>query len=200
MSEINALQRVYECAREQDDSERNAIAAVITAGGIQDVVRREYILGRMANTLDCDRVNAERVLDAKGANSKDAERRTEIQEKAYGAARVAWSGLIKKAGLTSTETRGGASRLVRSHQKGRADDSSWADTESGTAPEAIHTPPCETREQVMTFLRSMSAVLSKFENRNAKVLDIETRPVIEDFIAGVKLLEIAAREQIKKAA
>jgi hypothetical protein len=187
MSELNALNHVFVTARNQGESDFLAIDAVIAAGGLQDVVRREYILGRLAASLDMDHANAEQVLDMKGANSKSDERRTESQEKAYGASRTAWSALIKKAGLVSTDKRGGANQKTPPAKLPPA----------SVSLEVIQTPPCGTREQVLGFLHTMATVLGKFESRNSKVLDIETRPIIEDFVVGVRRLCV---EQMQKAA
>ena len=97
-------------------SEEATIEAIRKAGGDQADVKAEFTVGRMAFTLRGDLsqrdaiAQAVHLLTLHGATSTtapDAEKRTEVQERAYRAAAKLWERMLTAAGLKTSETRGG---------------------------------------------------------------------------------------------
>lgn len=81
----------------------------IAAGGNQDAPRQALIVGRLMFALSYTQEKALLVLGKSGAKSNVAadDKRTEKEEKAYGAARVYLSARLKEWGLSTTSTQGG---------------------------------------------------------------------------------------------
>lgn len=93
------------------------IAAAYKKHGSNDTLRTYAICGRLAYTqnlakggdpTEATAVAARAILEKPGAGSKETNRRTEAEEKAYAAARAWLKRILGAAGVTTHETRGGA--------------------------------------------------------------------------------------------
>lgn len=97
--------------------------------------RRRFHCGYMAYRLKAapsrDKVTAGviakmlAILERPNSKSQDANRRTEEQERAYGASRGAWHGILSRAGIETTEKRGKGS-AGRAGKAGKASKASKA--------------------------------------------------------------------------
>lgn len=159
----------------------------------QEAIRYSFMVGylaqRLAPTANAPSsklfTQAELVLNMKGATSKSEDiKRSEDQERAYNAARQAWFGLLRDAGVKSAEGRGGK-RVART-----PDTKASTETKAPVAPrQSIAAAPIvTTASDAYSFLREEASRLTHFQKRNAKTLDASARDAIAAFLEAVSKL------------
>ena len=107
---VTPMQAVTNAAYNAAKSTMVLKTAFIHAGGNQDEPRKALIVGRIMYALNYTQEKALIALGKKGFSSKSENgdtTRTEIEEKAYGAARVYLSARLKEWGLVTTSSQGG---------------------------------------------------------------------------------------------
>jgi hypothetical protein len=190
------LVQVYESAKASGEA-TTAMIATLRSGKIMwgqkallGPIAEAFRQGRMAGSLGVTRDEAKRILALKGWK-KDAtdndKRRTFSQQQAYRAAISAWSYCAREAGMPHQAT--GAKRKPRPAQVPVI-----VDGKGSTAPvvlERVIVPQAANIDDVKSFARNMAALMSRFENKNAKVIG-EYHALFADFRKAVK--ELAAKE------
>lgn len=172
-----------------------AIAAVKAAGGNDPLVRREYIAGRIGGGLRRLGSNATdamlikdgyAVIDMAG---KDASRvadgqtrRSPEQERLYGAGRVAWSALLRDAGIVSM-----TSRDTSKTRKPKAGANKKAANNNRPA-----SPKVKDASAALAHVVLQAAALLSFTNKNAKIMPPALSTAIGDFNTAVKAVKLTA--------
>jgi len=178
------------------DARAAAIAAVKAAGVGQEETRAEYVAGQIARLMNlcpaakndgrtrdtwaAGRTAALAVMALSGYKADDAsdKRRNLAQERAYAAARQAWSRMLKLAGVASAEKRGTKSRKAGAKNAGTVRDKSGAPI---TIP-AIVIPKVKGINDAVGYMAIISAHLRKFEAANSAGLTGDEGTVIRDAI------------------
>ena len=197
---------------------RDAVIAALKASGAkaltegapksaveyQRSIRDEYIAGRMAARLpsnldDVARIAAARevmaMANAKGTGAlkKGQARRNEAQERAYGAARVAWSAILKDAGIQSADKRGGDTSQTskpRQSAKGAQDKKPTGKAAPvlgiASKPTPATLPRVKTVQDAHTILANMAAAALMFIDKNAASVSNEDKSAVQAFAAAIK--------------
>lgn len=200
---------------------RDAVIAALKASGARAVpdgasksvvdyqrsIRDEYIAGRLAarlpsNGSDAERIAAARAVmamaNAKGTGDlkKGQSRRNETQERAYGAARVAWSAMLKDAGIVSTDKRGGDTSKSRKPRQTAAGAQDKPAPKGKSAPAPVlgiankpnpaALPRVKTVQDSHTILSNMAAAALMFVDKNAAHVSNEDRSAVQAFAASIK--------------
>lgn len=155
-------------------------------------VRARYIIGRMAASIKSNaepklRIAAAEVAfnsagaDSKAKLAKGKRRRTSEEQDAYNAARVAWSSVLKGAGIKSLDKRGGGSAAHKNKRGATGKRVKKAANQNTKAA-----PTLMTRDKIAAFLDQQAAMLAAFNNKNVKRLTLAERNTIEAFALGIK--------------
>lgn len=171
--------------------ELNAVRAAFVAGWIA------YRLNPAAKAVTAAMLSkAAAVLAAQGfkvgvvANGKP--RRNEEEEKAYAAARQAWSGALAKAGIASNEKRGGA-RKAGPERKAAAPVKAAAPQAAPIAkPQAA--PTIKAPDAAREFIEQQAVMLMHFEKKNAARLPAGYKAAVEAFAAAIAMARHAAKD------
>jgi hypothetical protein len=188
------LVQVYDAAKAAGETSSSVIALLKSGKVIWsdkasvEPIHTAFMQGGMAGRLDLTRENACKVLALKGfvIDAKDPDkRRTFSQQAAYRATITAWSYCARAAGMPNKLTGG-----KRKPRPSAATPSVVGDKTS-TAPvvlERVIIPRVANFEDVKQFARHVAAMLSRFENQNAKASFGEYRALIDAFVSGVNAL------------
>jgi len=179
---LSALALVTKSAVSEGKSRDAVILAVKNAGGDTPEVRLAYIVGRMMVSLGIGETDARACLDKKGNGAKtDGPTRTEKEERAYGAARVAWDSIKRAAGIAASPKKSEAKRKpVTVHDQSNAPI---------TIP-ALVVPRVKGVPDIATYALALCANLRKFRSVNSKVFTGDDgafyRDEFDGFIARVE--------------
>lgn len=114
-------------------------------------------------------------------------RRTKQEEDAYASARVLVSGIMKEAGVTVPETRGGNTAATRK-PGGKTNVTAKGKTAAPAAEAKPAVRRYKTREEVVGYLNIQAAAMLANVNRNAAIVPIEAKSAVADFQARIKAL------------
>ena len=187
---VNALGNVTAAAFSYARN-RNALISLIKVTGATKEARNRFIVGHMAQAFNPKAetptaamiAKAEQVIKAKGKDSKGKvakgqARRTEPQERAYGAARKAWHLVVKSAGVEAADNRGGA------NNKGKVNPGS-----NPPEPAKVETvdvaPKVTDRETSSAYVLQQAVALLAFANKHAKVLPLDYAVAVKAFHKAV---------------
>lgn len=198
-----ALANVAPAAFASGVSVRLAADAVFSACGSKPVMalyrstRDEFIAGRMASALPSNHDEKRRIADARdllthyqghGGKAKLRKgmkgRRTKEQELAYGAARVAWTGVCKLAGVKVPDTRGGdtsKSRRAPQAPKGKAKVAANSNRPAS--------PKCKDKGALIRYGMGQAVALLATVNKNAAISPPQFSSAVQAFHAEMKKLE-----------
>lgn len=169
-----------------------ASKAVRAALDYQRSIRDEYIVGRMAarlpsNGSDDERIAAARVVLAlPNVKSDKPERRTEVQEKAYTAARVAWHSILKDAGIASTGKGSGNQNGKGTKRKARTPDTSKAGLAPKPTTNPASLPKAKNAGSANSFIAQQAAMLLMYCDKNASVVSNVAKSAVQDFCKAVQ--------------
>lgn len=158
--QITGLDLVTLASKNEGMARTACIKAVQDNGGDTPEVRAAYIIGRLSHSLGYSVGDARLCLDKAGATAKlDGPKRTEKEEKAYGAARVAWDSIKRAAGLaaspTKSKARNGKGKVAR------------VDT---VAPDEVtfpSPPKVQAEKSIGAHAMALSAHMRKFRSLNS---------------------------------
>lgn len=173
----------------------------------QAACRAEYMAGRMAYSLGCDIERARILLtyanaNGKGKLKKGQGRRNKEQEKAYNAAKVYWSDILRAAGIVSTSAKAGngnakgkdADKKPRApHHKDKAAPVLADVFAKPKAPSPASLPKAKTRENVENYVLQQALSLAAFINKNAGVASPQCSSIVQDFVTAAKVALAPAR-------
>lgn len=112
-------------------------------------------------------------------------RRSKVEEDAYASARVLVSGIMKEAGVTVPEARGGNTAATRKPGGKTAVKAS--------AKAVVETKPTVRRYKdkpaLLTYLGIQAAAMLANINRNAAIAPIEAKSAVADFSARIRALQ-----------
>jgi hypothetical protein len=151
--------------------------------------RGAYIEGRLCAASGLKQADAASIIGLKPFTDKKvgvAGYRTKEQHDMVRAAEKHWNRLASQAEIVNPDKRGGA-RLPKTP----VDAPVTAPTNNAKVAlnaDNVRIEKCADNASVVVFMGQLAAMLSRFENENAKVLTLDTRHVIECFIAGTKAL------------
>jgi hypothetical protein len=155
-------------------------------------VRARYIIGRMAARINSNAepklriAGAEVAFNSVGATTakvaKGKRRRSPEEQAAYDAARVAWSSILKDAGIKSRDKRGGGSDK---HKNKRGATHKVTKKAKGANDNRQVAPKLSDANKIAAFLQQQAAMLLAFNNKNAKHMTLEQRNAIADFHAAI---------------
>lgn len=175
---------VITAARDAGKARAAAIQTLVDVAGPRPsmalfvAVRVALDTGFIMATLGVDQKEAEAVLNAAGVNAKsvkDGQRqRTEAEEAAYGAARVSRSRLLKAAGVTNPDGRGGDTSKTRKPKPG----ANKSEAKPATFSKA--TPKAKSSEDGGAWIAQSRGVLLAYLSKNAKVLTVRQRNALEE--------------------
>jgi hypothetical protein len=177
-------------------SSRNAAEAVRAACGPKPVMtlykaaRDAFIAGRMAAALPSNATESERIASATvlitkyqghGGKAKLRTgmmgRRTKEQELAYAAARVAWTGICKLAGVKTPDARGGDTSGTRQ----RAPNRKGAKTKGKAGNVVALSPKVKNADDAVRYVRVQAKALAAFCNKNAGLIPTPVGQAITAF-------------------
>ena len=183
---INALADVAPAAFAYGKN-KVALVSLIRITGATKAARDRFIVGHMAFALHPKAetatyamlAKAETVMAAKGKGStgklaKGQSRRTEAQERAYGAARKAWHLVVKAAEVTATDNRGGANNTGKVKTGSNKPDIVKA-AANDVAPKAA------TAEVANEYFRQTAVTALAFANKNAGITSPEIGLIVRRF-------------------
>lgn len=166
--------------------------------------RMEYMAGRMAFTLNVPLDTARKLLtyanaNGKGQLKKGQGRRNKEQEKAYNAAKVYWSDMLRAAGLVSPSAKAGnsnakgktATRAPHHKDKSAPVLADVFAKPKAPAPSAL--PKAKTREDVENYVLQQALSLAAFINKNAAVASPQCSTIVQDFVTAAKIALAPAR-------
>jgi hypothetical protein len=158
-------------------SEVDLIARVRAAGGNQQSVRDEVIVGRIASgtrSLGSNLPDEQLIADGRailamaGATASrladGQSRRSPVQEKLYNAARQYWHQLLKRGELVSSDPRAG-----NSNAKGRKTSKTAKRAKAANSNKPVN-PVVRTPAKAIEHVTLQAAALLAFSNKNAKHL------------------------------
>ena len=147
--------------------------------------RGAYIEGRLCAASGLKQADAASIIGLKPFTDKKvgvAGYRTKEQHDLVRAAEKHWNRLASQAEIVNPDKRGGA-RPPKAPV-----DAPVKDAKVTLNSDNVRIEKCADNASVVAFMDQLAAMLSRFENENAKVLTLDTRAVIEGFIAGTKAL------------
>jgi hypothetical protein len=187
------LVRIYNAAKATGETTVAMIALLRSAKlvwGDTDLIgpiATAFKEGRLSGSLGVGREEAKRVLALKAWDKDKPEtdkHRTHAQHQAYRAAISAWSYCAQQAGMPHVN---GGKRKPKARNVPPAiivaDNKSMAPV----VLERVIVPLATTFKDVQTFAHNMSALMLKFEQKNAKVVG-EYGALFDDFRKAVKTL------------
>lgn len=197
-----ALAGVAPAAFRAGVSVQQSADAVLSATGAKPVMalykaaRDEYIAGRMASALPSNQDEKARIANARdllnnyqghGGKAKLRKgmkgRRTKEQELAYGAARVAWTGVCKLAGIKVPDARGGnTSATRRKANAGKVKPKAAANSNKPASPK------CRDRAALIRYGNIQAAALLATVNKNAGICPPQFSSAVQDFFKAMKAL------------
>lgn len=151
--------------------------------------RGAYIEGRLCAATGLKQPDAASIIGLKPFTDKKvgvAGYRTKEQHDTVRAAEKHWNRLASQAEIVNPDKRGGA-RLPKAPVDAPV-TAPTNDAKVALNADNVRIEKCADNASVIAFMGQLAAMLSRFENENAKVLTIDTRHVIEGFIAGTKAL------------
>ncbi len=189
-----ALSSVAPLAFAEGKARLALIDMVKRAGGNLPAVRNEVIAGRMASRIPSNHDEATRIDNARaimalpGKGSKEAKRRTEAQEAAYGAARGFWSSVLKEAGIASSDKRGGDTSAKRKPRVTKANQAKAKKATGATGQQAA--PKARDAGELLGFFKQQSAMMLALSNKNAGLVKTDWHKMIvccNDYFQSVAL-------------
>ncbi len=148
--------------------------------------RGAYVEGRLCAATGIKQDEAASIIGLKPFTDKKvgvAGYRTKAQHDTVRAAEKHWNRLASQAEIVNPDKRGGAR-----HVKAPVDAPVTKDAKVALNADNVRIEKCADNASVIAFMGQLAAMLSRFENENAKVLTFDARHVIEGFIAGTKAL------------
>lgn len=184
MVDFNAITK----AAQNEGKARAVVVALVKSAGDTPEVRAAYILGRMAHSLGVNAGDARLCLDKKGYGAKtDAPARTETEEKAYGAARVAWDSVKRAAGIAASPKKSGARKGALT-PKGTGQDAKANDAPVSIA--ALSVPRAKGVEGVQAYAMLLCGNIRKFQSTNSAAFTGDDgafyRDTLTAFVAAVE--------------
>lgn len=192
---VNALASISKAAFAYARN-KSAVIALIKATGATKEARHNFIVGHMAQALNPKATDlsaamlakAETALKAKGKDSKGKtakgqSRRTEAQERAYGAARKAWHLVVKSAGVEAADKRGGANNKGKVNPASNPPEAAPQGKVETVAPKA---PDAETAAMYVT---QQAVALLAYANKNAGPLAAPYGTAIKAFHAAIMAIK-----------
>lgn len=114
-------------------------------------------------------------------------RRTKAEENAYGSARVLVSGIMREAGITVPEARGGNTSATRK-PGGKTNVTATKKTAATDAKPSIRR--YRDKPQLIAYLGIQAAAMLANINRNAAIAPNEAKTAVQDFHARIKALAV----------
>ena len=162
------------------------LADTIRTAGATDAARDQFFVGYLsakihpaADALTGDmRREAGTLLKAPNAKSTKANRRTEAQDRLYGAARVAWSRLLADLKTPTQDKRGGSragkqSAAARAAKRGATHK--VAEMHAANPATAPAVPHFQNDAAARDWLARAGVQMRAAHDKNAKRLSLETR-------------------------
>lgn len=191
----------------QSGVSRNAVIAAVTAAcgrrpvlTLYNAAKLELQIGLMASALARKGDNREpstlmehcreRLTFYAGFGGKgklkagQRGRRTKVEEDAYASARVTVSGIMRDAGVTVPESRGGDRSKTRAPGRQAAKAAPKAANDSKPIVRRFAGKPA-----LIDHFNVQAAALLANVNRNAAICPIELKSAVSDFVARVKALK-----------
>ena len=175
-----------------------SVTALIKVTGATKAARKQFIIGYMAARSNPAAAELSPAMlskattafnakgkDSKGKVAKGQARRTEEQERAYGAARKAWHLIVKAAGVEAADKRGGA------NNKGKANAGKVPAKAPASGPVQV-APKAKSGGEATAYVMQQAAMLLAFANKNAALLK---GPMGEAVIAFHKAALAAAKPE-----
>ena len=184
---VTLLGAVTKCAANEGKARDQVVAAIHAAGDDTPEVRTAYIVGRLMATLSIGEVDARAILDKAGVNAKgdDKPKRTEVQERAYGAARFAWDSVKRAAGIAPEPKKSGARKAAATVR-----DTSGAPV---TIPSLV-VPKVKAVADIATYAMALCANVRKFRSVNAAVFKGDDgaayRDAMDDFVRRIEAVAV----------
>ena len=184
---LKVLSTITSAARNEYKS-RGIVVTLCTEARIANIdpfdIRNAYIRGRMMVALGASEAEAGKVMALK-VNEKDKpqddQHRTIAQEKAYGAARVAWSTVMRDAGFPVKKAKARKARPANT-------------SNTPVTVSAMVIPKTVNAVQVGQWMHLISASLTKFEAKNSGAFigddGAKYRDAIHAFVASVKSVHV----------
>ena len=168
------LKNVFDASRKSGNATQELVA-IIRARNINwdatetvKPMRREFYLGRIATSLDMDRVKAIIVLDKvkfKQSDNSD-KRRTEDEQKSYRAAVSAWSHVAMLAGQPNKKTGATRKPKVTKANQDKSGGNAATDLISG----AVTVAPATKPDDVRAFALRMADLVDGYIKQNNKLI------------------------------
>jgi hypothetical protein len=171
-----ALALVSACGFRHARANAETVAAIKAAGGDQPTVRMAFMAGWIAGCLNATGAMTTAMADkARDVLVKKGTLRTPAETAAYNAAKAQWSRLMKKAGVKTTETRGGkktsAPRVTKANETKATVEAAPVETKAAPVARKATTPRIKTRDAATTWIAAWEAQGLAFINKNADHTD-----------------------------
>lgn len=171
---------------------RDVVVALVKEAGDTLDVRAAYITGRMMQSLNIGADTARITLDKAGVASKgDAPKRTEKEEKAYGAARVAWDSVKRAAGIAASASKSAKKKGARAGAL--TPSKTGVDAKATDAPlsiPALATPKVKGVDGIGAYALTLCGNIRKFRSLNSAAFTGDDgafyRDTLDAFVASIE--------------